>query len=292
MTGCPPAPVNPLMTGCPPAPVNPLMTGCSPGPVNPLMTGCPPGPRQSSFHLQFQTWPVVWLPVCTLSFPPPPHSHLIDHSFSSFSSPNSPQLANVGYWSCQIDSPSLIAGMAGAVLDAGKALAYRGTRLGFVPQTVTVGAVSEKGGAGGTQQSTQTAASATASSASAGSGVASRRSGGATRDGRAASPSTHLLMHFLECDGAAPGSGSGSGSGSGLVQDLLQLKPKLGVYPVVRGSRQLDLLHKVVALRNSVMAAKSGEPWGGSPTWGSSFGKHGGVEVWRCGGRISIPVYW
>ena len=239
-------------------------------------------PRQSSFHLKFQTWLVVLLPVCTLSFPPPPNSHLTDHS----SSPNPTQLANVGYWSCQIDSPSLIARMAGAVLDAGKALAYRGTRLGFVPQTVTVGAVSEKGGAGGTQQSTQTAASATASSASAGSGVASRRSGGATRDGRAASPSTHLLMHFLECDGAAPG------SGSGLVQDLLQLKPKLGVYPVVRGSRQLDLLHKVVALRNSVMAAKSGEPWGGSPTWGSSFGKHGGVEVWRCGGRISIPVYW
>ena len=50
----------------------------------------------------------------------------------------SPQIANLGYWSCQLQSPVLSPLLASSLLEAGRILSVRGSRLGFVPQNISV----------------------------------------------------------------------------------------------------------------------------------------------------------
>ena len=156
--------------------------------------------------------------------------------------------------------------MVSAVRDVDRSLMYRGTRLGFIPQSITVWPPT-----GDDRRAGRTGSPPPHSSPS--SSGEERRTGGRTQqargtqepqDPRAASsrgrPSTCLIMHFLECDIAASGSGSGSRSGSsGVVRDLLRPRPKPQVYSVARGAKQLDLVHKAVTLRNQIMGGKAGE---------------------------------
>jgi hypothetical protein len=56
-----------------------------------------------------------------------------------------------------------------------------------------------------------------------------------------------LLVHFLECD-------------SSVVRDLLRSQLKVPhTYPVLQDSRQLDLIHKMVVLKNRVFAKVTGK---------------------------------
>ncbi|GAX73537.1 hypothetical protein CEUSTIGMA_g988.t1 [Chlamydomonas eustigma] len=145
------------------------------------------------------------------------------------------ELANTGYWSAQLSNPKVLTLLAAACQEVEQSLRYRGSRLGFLPEIVMVPRRAVQEGStpvvdqGQGRVDADVDAVASCSRALASAGIREQYS-------------STLLVHFLECD-------------SVVARQLLRSQLKVPhSYPVLQESRQLDLIHKMVTLKNKAFA--------------------------------------